>query len=242
MEVTAELNKEPKTTRTIRRKLQQIYGPKNRRVVVLGSFDTSPYMDFMCCRLAEIGYTAFTSLYTYKLFKSPRGSLEVERVDNNEARDMRIPMVKYLEIMLQEAEKAIVLYSVCGAHYIETEWLSKGHWSVLGIALVRALKKVQKVEECFLSLSKIDCSVCIGEPPIWDCMDEKNSESSKQCWCPFIKQEISKDVIERFMLNKDRMLLVSLDNLDNVNGLLKAWSSGDIYKQIRKEARAHRHV
>lgn len=216
------MSNEPKVLETIRNKLQELYGPRDKRVVVLGSFDTWPCMDFVCRRLAEMGYTAFTSLFTYKLYKLPDGSLRIDRAPNNLPHDMGISLVGFLRLILAETDKAIVLYSVCGAHYIETEWLSQGLWDVLGIALVR---DIGKDTDCLKIIPQLECSVCTGEPPIWDCLP-------KACSCPFEKQEISKDVIERFLLSRQRMRLVAIQNLDAIKNLLAVWLSGNVNKQI----------
>lgn len=206
--------------------IEKSYGPDDKRVVVLGSFDTSPYMDFVCRRLAELNCTAFTSRYTYKMFRR-RGRRYIGRADNFDLLDKmkkKKPLVAYLRSMIDKAEKCVVVFSVPGSHYIETDWLSTvGFQDVLGIAFVRSIKG----SDCSMELEDYGCSICIGKGMAWECMTKEDS-------CVFQKQGIAKDVIERFTMQPNRMKLVAIENLDRVKVTLNAWLLGKLRRKSQQ--------
>lgn len=217
------LSLEPRVIKDIRTVLENAYGPFENRVAVLGSFDTWSYMDFVCRRLAGIQHTVFTSRYIYISHRLPNGEAKIYRMPSVRPVDMEMSLVQYLRMMLDMVPRAVVIYSVCGAHYIETDWLSEGGWDVLGLTFVR---NIGMQKSCLALLSELGCSVCDGEAPIWGCLEKH--------WCPFQRQEISKDVIERYLLHKQRMVLVAIESLDNLNGVLEAWSLKTLQGQIKR--------
>jgi hypothetical protein len=93
----------------LKRKLEA----KNKQVIaVLGSFDTWSYMDYTCRLLAKFGHAATTSLYVY--YKNQKGNIERhEREDFYRS----LHMESSLRLMIYaESHKAIIIYSVPGAH------------------------------------------------------------------------------------------------------------------------------
>ena len=209
-----------KAVRNLSLVMKEKFEKRNKKVIaVLGSFDTWPYMDYTSRLLAELGHAAVTSIRIY--YKDENGKItDRDREKLHES----ILMRDSLRIMINhEAHSAIIIYSVPGAHYIETEWCynrvqNDKNFEVVGIAFVRNIKEGNN-KNCRLlepvgSLESTWCRATAraGERTAWNCRDEEG-------FCPFIKQEIAKNVIEYF-LQYPRMKLYALERLDVLRSLL----------------------
>jgi hypothetical protein len=214
----AEYNK--KIQEALSKAEEQVFGIKDKRVAVLGAFDTWPYMDFISRRLAKMNHTAVTSRYIYRLDKQKK----IVRIDNTPDPDEF--MVDFLQDkVIFKCPKAIIVYSVSGGHFIETDWCYRNHMNTLGIALVRNIGKTLSAKQCsYLKVrSESEFSLCKGSGTAWDCI-----ESSP---CPFKEQGISKNVIEYYLrAGPSKMILASVENIDNMPTLIKEWLKGDLLK------------
>ncbi len=195
---------------------------KGKKVIaVLGAFDAWPYIDYVSRLLARNGHGAVTSIRIY--LKNERGRIDIQ----SRPKEFRsISMRDSLKLMIEEeAHQALILYSVPGAHYIETDWcyerLKKDKdFSAIGIAFVRNVNKDDSDEEkngkCSLlsPVAGFHSAFCDAKPvrTAWDCMKQRS-------FCPFIEQQVAKNVIEYFFLSP-RMRLYALDRLDVLPRLL----------------------
>lgn len=190
-----------------------VYGHRSRRVAILGAFDTWPYMDFISRRLAEMHYVALTSRYIYQ-FDKPNN--KVIRIDNTPDPDEF--MVDFLQRIILQCPRAIIVYSVPAGHFIETDWCYRNHIDTLGVALVRKIGETVFAEQCSdLSVfEEFGYSLCRGTQTAFDCI--------KSGSCPFKEQGISKNVIEYFLrAGPSNMVLTAVENIDVIPTLLKDW-------------------
>lgn len=198
-------------TQTIKNK----YVQRGKKViVVLGSFDTWSYMDFVCRELAKMGHYVVTSVRRYCLQNG-----EIKRWDRD-TDFMEVRMRESLRYMIfKEAHEAVIIYSVPGAQYLETEWCSERikdehDFKCYGITYVR---KYNDSENCsyLQHFQELACTKCTAQPDhtAWQCIDTKT-------FCPFKKQEIAKNVIEYFF--DSGMELFALERMDTTAQLLNA--------------------
>lgn len=190
------------------------YEAMGKRVIaVLGSFDTWPYIDYICRILARLGHFSITSLYVYF---SENGILQREE-RGRYFKDLA--MRESLRFMIfEECHEAIITYSLPGAHYIETEWCfnrvnEDPNFKYYGIAFVR---KIANEDKCpFLKrVEGINSTECTAkfDRTAWDCIETKE-------FCPFKEQGVAKNVFEYFFANK-RTRLFSVECLEDVPLLL----------------------
>ena len=191
------------------KKIQEIKGPNSVSVAVLGSFDTWVLMHEISVILAQLGYTARTSLYTY-IYKD-EARLKYYRDPNPDSEE---PMTKYLrENLLNNSDKAIIVYTVPAAHYNEAEWLHQLEKETLGIALVRKINGSGLCKDYVLD-KKLGYGYCISTETAWECI-KKNP-------CPFKSQEIAKNQLEYFtVLSKDKMKLICIEGMSNLEKILE---------------------
>jgi len=193
---------------------KNLYGTRDKRIAVLGAFDTWPYMDFVSRRLARMGYLAVTSRYLYKYDQRNR---KIIRVDNSPDPDEF--MVDFLQRMIMKCPRAIIIYSVSGGHFIETDWCYRNHINTLGIALVRKVDETKPSEQCpdLKVSSRIEYSLCRGSKTAFECIGSGA--------CPFKDQGISKNVIEYFLrAGPSNMVLVAVENIDRIPALVRKWT------------------
>jgi len=182
-------------------------GTFEQRVAVLGAFDTWPYMDFVSRLLAENNYVAVTSRWIYRKFKN-----QILRFDTLEHPDFASSdfLSTLLDQIISVCKYAVVNFSVSAAHFIETDWCFKKGKKTIGIAHVRsAFEPFENPCEC-LKIKKTplgEYSVCepSSQRTAWQCISEPG-------FCPFIRQDISKNVIEYFF-RSNQMKIVAVENL-----------------------------
>ena len=209
-------------TREIREALskaeEEVYGPKDKRVAVLGAFDTWPYMDFISRHLARMGYIAVTSRYIYRLASKRK----IARIENEPEPDEF--MVDFLwNKVIFKSQRAIIAYSVSGGHYIETDWCYHNHIETLGIALVRKIGDVLSSNQCpdLIVHRKPEFSLCKGSQTAFECI--------KRSACPFKEQGISKNVIEYFLkAGTPKMVMVAVENMTTLPTLIKKWLNSSL--------------
>jgi len=196
--------------------IREIYEQKGKKVIaVLGSFDTWSYMDYTCRVLAKLGHFAVTSLYCY--FEKDREIVRRERSDPFRA----ILMRDSLRFMIfHEAHVAIIIYSVPGAHYIETEWCYERSgkdpdFKCYGITFVRKVTNERNCPHLNINVYGLECSECVSgrTRTAWDCIRERD-------FCPFKEQEVAKNVLEYFFVRQN-MRLFALERLDILEELLR---------------------
>jgi len=198
---------------------ERFEGKGKKVIAVLGSFDTWPFIDTVSRLVAKKGHAAVTSLRIY--FKK-KGKIYFEkRPEEFESIFMRDSLKLMIE---KEAHKAVIIYSVPAAHYIETEWCFNrlevdSTFEVYGIALVREINAKEQRDnnkDCIFLEPEVglDSTWCRAKTPrtAWKCVKRKG-------FCPFIKQQVAKNVIEYFFLSP-RMKLYALERLDILSELL----------------------
>lgn len=134
-------------------------GPYEKRVAVLGAFDTWVLMHNVAAILATAGYTAVTSRYNYveNEFNNSYSRYENKPDTPNQS------MTNFLqENVINCCSRAIILFSVPAAHYNEVEWCSKLGKKTLGIALVREIYKEDMCPECVVNY-QYSYAYCIGK-------------------------------------------------------------------------------
>lgn len=212
---------------------------------VFGAFDTWPYIDYVSQYIASKGNIALTSIYWYYPIskKGKTKSLaQWARASIQSLESKLIPMRDDLLSLTEVVDKAVVIFSVSAAHYIETEWLYQrcqrpqiGRFEVLGICFGRPLPsqpgKEQTEEEAKARRKNRNCSglrllrsrskpstfIAVCQPEDrrtgWQCADERR-------FCPFMRQDISKNVLEYFF--SPRMRLVALEHVKDIPQVLNA--------------------
>lgn len=198
----------------------EFLGPKDKRVAVLGAFDTWPYMHKICTEIASSGYTAVTSKYIYqKNEKTKSGYMRVARTtDNMSMNDFLLKKV------IKICDLAIIIYSVPAAHYNEAEWCDKNKIRTLGIAFVRNPRNEGDCEDCVIQ-NEMGLSFCIGEGNAWTCISRDK--------CPFKDQGIAKNQIEYFLDNPN-MNLISVEKIENTKKIIKKFLRDELKKPTHK--------
>lgn len=200
------------------RSISQVFlGDFAERVAVLGAFDTWSYMDYISRLLANNNYVAATSRYLYRKISG-----RIMRMRTQEHPGFA-PQYHFLGALLDQiisdCASAVINFSVSAAHFVETDWCYKKSKKTLGIAYVRAISGLEK-KSCE-NLDTIEtkngfystCRIAPGEVrTVWDCL--KSSD-----YCPFISQEISKNVIEYFFRGRD-MEIVAIEDIRVLPSLL----------------------
>lgn len=196
-------------------------GPNNRRVAVLGAFDTWSYMHKICTDLAFLGYTAITSRYIYK---------KSEKTSSGYYRTSRIISDKDMNTFLQEdvigiSYRAIIIYSVPAAHYNEAEWCDKESkkrdFKTFGICFVRDILKDNYCKSCVVN-ELLGYSYCQGEGNAWDCINKPD--------CPFKGQGIAKNQIEYFLNNRDDMILIGVEKIEKTRDIIDLFLKDEFVK------------
>lgn len=186
-----------------------------RKAVVLGSFDTWSYMDFVARLLADTGWTVNTSRFVYRKYSDEVQRVETRHVPSFADRTER--MSQLLDQIIVESKVAIVCLSTSAAHFIEIEWLSQKDKPTVGIAFVR---ETQRADDNCPYLKKADHE---GLPTqcdahglrAWDCI-----ELNKNHFCPFISQDISKNILEYFTSERSNQRFFAIENLTHLPALL----------------------
>jgi len=180
------------------------------RVAVLGAFDTWPIMDCISRRLAFNNYVAVTSRYVYR---KVNGSIMRMRTQEHPGFAPQYHfMGALLDQIISDSSSAVINFSISAAHFIEIDWCYKKSKKTLGIAYVRAISGLEK-NSCenlhIVETADGSYSVCKTDPQenrtAWDCM-------RMPMYCPFLGQDISKNVVEYFFRGKD-MEIVAVENI-----------------------------
>ena len=183
-------------------------------VAVLGSFDTWPYMDFTCREIVKLGHYVMTSIREY--FLNEKGDVKWKKRDDIFKSVLMRESLRFM--IFEEAHKAVIVYSVPGAHYIETEWCFQrlkrdSKFRCYGIALVR---EVKAENNCRFLKPFNDYSKCAADSSrtAWNCIAEEN-------FCPFKSQGIAKNVIEYFF-GRRRMELFAVEKINTLSAILSS--------------------
>jgi hypothetical protein len=206
------------------------YGKTDKnRIVVLGAFDTWPYMDFICRILARDNYIALTSRFLYhklndKIIKFP--TTEISQLASTD-----LSMKRLLKKIIGSSLLAVINYSVSAAHYIETDWCeNEPDLDYIGIAHVRDTSRVKNCEN--LEVKELDngmsfYSICKAlenkkkDWNAWDCIKVNG-------FCPFKQQDISKNVLEYYFKKDKELKLIAYNNIDDLTELIKKEIHGKI--------------
>jgi hypothetical protein len=189
-------------------------GTLEKRVAVLGAFDTWPYMDFISRLLAENNYIALTSRWIYRKFGKRVFRFDILEHPQYASDDL---LSALLDRIISNCSYAIVNFSVSAAHFIETDWCYHKGKRTLGIAYVRSAFDPSRRCCAFLHIRDTpageysECSASAGRTA-WQCIREP-------CFCPFIEQGISKNVIEYFFRG-DKMRIVAVENFQIIPHVL----------------------
>lgn len=190
-------------------------GTEEERVAVLGAFDTWSYMDYVCHLLAENNYVAMTSRWIYRKFGNRILRFDIKEDPNFASNEF---LSSLLDQIISTSKSAVINYSVSAAHFIETDWCYNKSKKTLGIAYVRSA--FDRFEDCCKCLNVVttpvgEYSECkpLSQRTAWQCMRES-------AFCPFTKQDISKNVIEYFF-RSDKMKLVAVENLKILPHVIK---------------------
>jgi len=174
-------------------------------------------MDMVSKILANLNYTAVTSRYIYKKINDK--TVRIPTQNNSIYASETSFMSDLLDQIITNSSSAVVNFSVSAAHFIEVDWCYKKTKKTVGLAYVRSIVdyesqncdklKIIKTPRGYYSTCDIDSS---ETQTIWKCM-----KSGK--YCPFIKQDISKNVIEYFFRGKN-MSLIALEDLNSLSYIL----------------------
>ena len=175
-------------------------GDFDEKVAVLGAFDTWPYMDYVCRILANNNYVAVTSRYVYRKINDRIMRLRTQEHLGFAGQYHFMGIL--LDQIISSCASAIVNFSVSAAHFIEIDWCHRKSKRTLGITYARAISGLEKGSCENLQIVETDrgsysiCKIGTGEArTVWDCMKSAT-------YCPFIRQDISKNVIEYFFRGK----------------------------------------
>lgn len=201
------------------------------RIAVLGAFDTWPYMDLVSRILANEDYISITSRYIYHKLNHNVIRIHIGAVPTFASREYL--MKRLLKQIINRCLLAIINYSVSAAHYIETDWCADvPNLNVIGIAYVRDTYQVNNCENlCIKNIpnSSNNYSTCKAinfsdsEWNAWKCIDQSG-------FCPFIQQDISKNVIEYYFDKRDKWKLIACNNLETIPYILNTELFGNIKK------------
>ena len=205
------------------------YGPGDEfRVAVLGAFDTWPYMDLICRILSKKGYISITSRYVYHKFRNT--IIRFPTTNIKQYASEQYQMKRLLKKIIQNCLLTIINYSVSAAHYIETDWCSEQeNLKMIGIAYVRNTFKANNCEYLMIKTlpqSKSYYSICEVKVrelnwKAWDCINVDK-------FCPFIQQDISKNILEYYFTNSENSKLICVENLEDLSNILEV-----IFKNIK---------
>jgi len=193
------------------------HGNIDQRISVLGAFDTWPYMDLVSRILADINYIAVTSIYIYR--KINNNIIRMDIKENTQFVSKNYFMSELLDQIIGNCSSAIINYSISAAHFIETDWCFHRSKKTLGIAYVRNVcdfsQSICENLNIFTMPLGIytECNIKKSERTIWDCM-------YYNLFCPFMRQDISKNVIEYF-LRSQHMEIIAVDNLNIIKSIIK---------------------
>jgi len=188
-------------------------------VAVLGSFDTWPYMDYLCRVVASHGCIARTSRFHYARKNNGQiGRSVFEPADKEGMNDFLRNRV------IAQSVKAVIAFSTPAAHYNEVQWCAELRKPTLGIAFVRDVAEASQDEHCskLLVLQRPSAkthSACGGGIASkwtgWRCIKAKP--------CPFKAQNIAKNILEYFQHNSSFMYLFAVDQIRNSDRLVKSF-------------------
>lgn len=188
-------------------------GDENKRIAVLGSFDTWSYMHSICVEIAKLGGTAITSKYLYINFSGSKFQYYRTQRDIDQQKTMN-DFLK--ENVIGEAKKAIIVYSVPAAHYNEAEWCNQKcekdpTFTALGICFARDISKDTYCKSLTIN-NDLNYAYCEGIGTAWECIDKPD--------CPFKNQGIAKNQIEYFLNNKNKMKLIAIEKVENMGEII----------------------
>jgi len=191
-------------------------GPRNRRVAILGAFDTWSLMHYVASQVSQRGYVAITSMYIYAKANTREGYYRSQYLpDKNES------MTHFLKHgVIGLAGKAIILYSVPAAHYNEAEWCSKKDppFRTLGLVFVRSIVESGGCIDC-IPTSLEEYSQCQGTTSAWDCISKPK--------CPFKTQGVAKNQLEYYTLSKSKnMKLIAVERPEKIGSTLSRFLRG----------------
>ena len=186
---------------TMRKIAQTFLGDFDENVAVLGAFDTWPYIDYVSRILANNNYVAVTSRYLYRKINGQ--VMRIRTLEHPGFAGQYYFMGALLDQIISSCASAIVNFSVSAAHFIEIDWCQRKTKKTLGITYARSISGCEKGSCENLRTVETDrgfYSICDIGPEetrtAWDCM-------KSAAYCPFIRQDISKNVIEYFFRGKD---------------------------------------
>lgn len=199
--------------------LEKSLGPYEKRVAVLGAFDTWALMHKIAVSLAKKERTAVTSRYYYY----PDDNLDYVR-EPNYPENPKQTMNDFLKYnVINDCSKAIIVYSVPAAHYNEAEWCEKFRKETLGIAFVRNLYDNNFCPDCVVD-HKYEYAYCCSEDTGWECISKPD--------CPFKKQEIAKSQLEYY--TTEYMTLIAVEKLEKVDNIIDLFINKSLYTPKRK--------
>lgn len=193
--------------------MKEKYECRGKKIIaVLGTFDTWSYMDYVCRELVKQGHYVVTSIRRYCI---ENGNIQfAERGDPFKKIRMR-ESLRYM--IFHEVHVAIIIYSVPGAQYIETEWCSERiardkKFKCYGITFVRKFEDEKSCSD-LEQFNNLDCTECTAgsDHTAWKCIKIEG-------FCPFKRQEVAKNVIEYFFSR--RMRLFALERIETTGLLL----------------------
>ncbi|MCJ7633999.1 hypothetical protein MUP77_16630 [Candidatus Bathyarchaeota archaeon] len=182
-------------------------GTLEQKVAVLGAFDTWPFMDFVSNLLAESNYVAVTSRWIYRRIGSQILRFDIREHPDYDSKDF---LSTLLDQIISSCKSAVVNFSVSAAHFIETDWCFRKSKRVLGIAYVRSAfepfeSSCEHLELRTTPSGRYSLCTADSQRTAWHCMREAG-------FCPFNRQDISKNVVEYFF-RSPQMKLVAIENL-----------------------------
>jgi len=201
------------------KKFRQIaLGKREKWITVLGAFDTWPYMDYTSAILAELGFTVFTGRFNYR-------KINQIIISQDATPDLGRRMGDFLQEMIKQCRRAVIVYSVSAGHYVETDWCSRLRKETLGLVFVRDTIPPSDYCSDLIPDFERNFSIC-------GCKGETSWNCIAKAQCPFKKQGISYNIIEYF-LERNRMFLVAVSRMSDVKEVLQYWLESKLANKFR---------
>lgn len=174
---------------------------KEKRVAVLGSLITWPYIHKICVDIVS-GFVAVTNGYIYKPSEDPDSGYYRVKYDNEGK--SKEDFVK--EKIINRCNSAIIIYPIPGKNAKFAEWCSNANIRTLGLTFVKNIFDDGFCKECILDESE-SLTYCSYQGKSTYCVPSGDA-------CPFKEQSISSNDLEYFFRSNGKMIMIAIEKLE----------------------------
>ena len=144
---------------------------EERRVAVLGSLSTWPYMHKICVDIVSCGFVAVTSRYIYKPSENPDSGYYRVKFDNEGESEEDF----FKKRIIDRCNSAIIIYPITGEQSKFAEWCYDAKIRTLGLAFAKNIFEDSFCKECILDESAALTYCCYQGKSnevrtIWGCL------------------------------------------------------------------------